>query len=1133
MFRNLSTCVLALLLGLPAVALAQGTGTIAGQVTDETGAGLPGANVVVGGTMLGAATDIDGNYRIIGVPVGTYDITASFAGFASETVTGVDINSGYTRDLSFQLGEDDQQLEEVVVEFTRPIIENDAIGAPRVVSGEDIQNLPVRGVAAVAALQASTVTTEGTSDLYIRGGREQEVAYYVDGVKVVNPSGGLDALVGVNQQAIQEQEMLIGSIPARYGDVQAGVISITTRTGGERFFGSAEAITSEGLDAYGYNLVSLSLGGPVVPGRVGFFLSGQGNFEADANPYGVQTYRLSDEAYADLLANPQYVRLSQEGQEDIYVPFPWEEATRRAEQGDTLDASELEGLLGDQIPEGYGISGTLVNAPETFTEDRFELGRGKDDPLQDLTLNGNLNFDLTNTLSLRVGGGLVTRRRETYTFANSLYNRDAFYNDDRDSWRAYGTFRQRLSSNAFYQIQGEFQDFTRVQYPNTFSSDVRDIIRYGDVDDANAELARRYFVRLGDTYARVFDRDSDSRPSVVSNTFSLSGRPNNRYIRQHDQQFRISGSATTQLAVHQVEFGGEYEQQTRRLFDILTAAPLAGYIADADGNESTAPGLPEGGARTYEEIPYEAFRELYTARYGYNYLGTEEVDDEDITQYFPDEATGVRGNTNLAPYKPIYYAGYVQDKIEFQDLVINLGLRVDVFDNNAQVLRDPFAPQPIQRVEDLQGEATQGLPSNAEDDWAVYFNSSTGAVVGYRDVDGIFYNEEGSRVRREEITQTLQGIVQETDEPREAAFEEYTPKVSVMPRVGVSFPVTDRALFFASYNVTSQRPTEQAFATIADYEVLTGQDQRIPNPRLEPELTTQYELGFRQRLGERAALTLSGFFRTQDNKISNRRLDGGAPSYGTYLNADFTTTKGLEVGFDLRRTNNLAVTANYTLSFAQGTGSDAGATATIVWRGSFFPDFISPADFDQRHTANVTVDYRFAENEGPMVGGVRLLENFGVNVLGQFGSGQRYTPLETPGPGEGFSVIDSFSPNARGTINSATLPATSRIDLRVDRGFNLGFGGASLKAYLWVQNIFNTRNVLAVYRSTGLPDEDYYLISDAGDVFLNNAPDAAGRAFNYAAYTSGPVNNGGSQSSGEPFFYGLPRRIRLGLLLDF
>ena len=104
-----------------------------------------------------------------------------------------------------------------------------------------------------------------------------------------------------------------------------------------------------------------------------------------------------------------------------------------------------------------------------------------------------------------------------------------------------------------------------------------------------------------------------------------------------------------------------------------------------------------------------------------------------------------------------------------------------------------------------------------------------------------------------------------------------TPQVTFMPRVGVSFPVTDRALFFASYNVTSQRPTERAFTPFRTFEELTGRRTRARRTRPEPERTTQYELGFRQRVGERAALTLSGFYRTQENKISQPAAPGGLP----------------------------------------------------------------------------------------------------------------------------------------------------------------------------------------------------------------------------------------------------------------
>ena len=1134
MLRNLGTLVLMLLLATPLAAVAQNTGKLAGRVVDDLGDPLPGANVVVEGTQLGAATDIDGNYFIIGIPVGEYPVTASFVGYQTQTVEDVQISSGYTTEQNFELGP--QELGEVTVVYERPIIQKDAIGAPRVVSGEDIQNLPIRGVADVAAIQNGVVNNGREGDLFIRGGRDEEVAYYVDGVKVTG-----SAPVGVNQAAIAEQEMLIGTIPARYGDVQSGVISITTKSGGTEFFGSAEVITSEVLDDFGYNLGSLSIGGPIIPGRLDFFLSGQGTFERDYNTYSIDTYRLSDEDFAFLQQNPQVLRTVcadpdgcgegfAEGDEQ-FIPLNselfFEDGTFR--EGVTVEG--LRDILGDQIGDGFELAANdlLVNAPETYTADRFDLERGKDAPQQNYTFNGNVTLNLTDALSLRLGGGYDTQHTEQFSFRNSLYNRDRFYNNERESWRAYGTFRQRLSDNAFYQIQGEYQDYQFVLYPEGFSSNVEDALFYGDIDDEYNAIARRYLVLRGGEFQQLYNSDQTGSPSSVGGTFNLPGARLTRFQQAHYQQLRFSGSATTQLGVHQIEFGGEYEQRTRRFFDIAGAA-LAQYYNDGDA-VTEVEGIPEGGVTSYDQLPFEAIESRIVTRYGYNYLGTEEVDSQDIDAYFNNESTDV------APYEPIYYAGYIQDKIEFRDLVINLGLRVDVFDNNSLVLLDPYAPLPIARAnyagfanpEDplFQGDDFS-VPGGIGSDYAVYFNDA-GNVVGYRDLDGNFFDTEGIATTANDITGAASGQVQGVDAPRSSAFTDYEPEVTFMPRVGVSFPVTDRALFFASYNVTSQRPTENAFTPFTTFEVLTGQDSRTSNPALEPERTTQYELGFRQRVGERAALTLSGFYRTQENKISNRTLFGAFPSYGTYLNADFTTTKGVELGFDLRRTSNLSINANYTLSFASGTGSDAASTGTVVWRGSYFPNFISPADFDQRHTGNVSLDYRFGDDEGPMLGGARILENFGVNVLASFGSGQRYTPIAA----SNFNVNDSFTAPVTGAINSQTLPATSRIDLRIDRGFDLGFGNTRLKAYLWVQNLLDTENVIAVYRATGLPDQDGYLLSAGGQTFLTNAPDPEGRAFNYDAYVGGPVNVGGSQSSGGGFFYGPPRRIRLGFLLDF
>lgn len=1140
MLRNLSTLVLMLLLATPLVAVAQTTGTLAGRVTDDLGDPLPGASVVIQGTQLGTATDVDGNYRIIGIPVGQHDVQASFIGYEPQTVQAVQISSGYTTQQDFRLVSDTEQLGEVIVEYERPIIQRDAVGVPRVVTGEELENLPVRGVASVAALQGGVVANAGVGGLFVRGGRSQEVAYYVDGVKITTA-----AALAVNQQSIAEQEMLIGTIPARYGDVQSGVISITTKSGGSEFFGSVEAITSEVLDAYGYNTGSLSLGGPILPGRASFFASIAGQTLADASPFGVPIYSLKSDARDFLLAHPQSFRLNCtdpgtcEGGDVIFAAFTPENIPSGTPWADIL---EDPGAYGIEIPEGYGFAllrddenrvqgPVLVQTAETLTPDQFVSQKAKDNPYRNLTFNGNVTADLLQTLSLRLGGAFETSREETFSYSGSLYNPDNYSIDDRQSYRVYGTVRHRLAENAFYQLQAEYSNFDRTYHPQRFSDDIRDIVYYGDVHRPENARASEYLIIQGPNLATQA-RSGALGSRAAFSTFLLPGALSSTYLKQQNSTLRFSGSATTQLGVHQLEFGAEFEQQTRRLFQ-LVGSPMAGYMSGPDGPTFTYPGMPEEGVESYDELGYEAFKQTGSSYlyYGYSFNGLEKVNSQDISAFAAGE------NYNVAPYKPIYYAGYIQDKIEYRDLVINLGLRVDVFDNNTQVLRDMYAPYPITRAGDLdnfEDFASVGIGS----DYAAYFSNTNdlSTIVGFRDLDGNFYDLDGNRINRQLVESTRSGRVNVLDEGLSPEmFVDYEPQVTFMPRVGVSFPVTDRALFFASYNVTGQRPTEAAFTPFSVYDGLSI-GTVYQNPDLKPERTTQYELGFRQRVGERAAVTLSGFYRTQKNKIAMRDMQrqgaGDRFAYTTYHNVDFTTAKGVELGFELRRTSNVAIDANYTLSFAEGTGSDANTASNIAWLTREFPNILAPTDFDRRHSLSASVDYRLGEGEGPELFGARPLANFGFNVLGTFRSGLPYTPA-----GSVLPLWESAALPAEGTINNTRLPSVTQVDLRIDRSFDVGFG--ALKAYLWVQNLLDTRGVLSVHRYSGLPGSSGFLSSRAGQQFLSNEAQNGlyeQALFNLQRFEGGPVNPGNSgyvSGTASGLFYTPPRRIRLGILFNF
>jgi len=103
------------------------TGKIAGKISDAvTGDPLPFVNVIVLGTTIGGASDIDGNYSILNIPPGNYNVKASAIGYNAVTVTNVRVSIDLTTQVDFQLNETSLQLgQDVVVVATKPLIQKD------------------------------------------------------------------------------------------------------------------------------------------------------------------------------------------------------------------------------------------------------------------------------------------------------------------------------------------------------------------------------------------------------------------------------------------------------------------------------------------------------------------------------------------------------------------------------------------------------------------------------------------------------------------------------------------------------------------------------------------------------------------------------------------------------------------------------------------------------------------------------------------------------------------------------------------------------------------------------------------------------------------------------------------------
>jgi hypothetical protein len=293
-------------LAVVALALAGNTGKIAGKITDSvTGEPLPSANVIIEGTTLGASTDLDGNYVILNVPPGLYNVTASYIGYKKTQVTDVRVNVDFTTNVNFALEAGEIELETIVVQGERtPLIRKDLTNPVASISNESLSELPVTEISEVIGLQAG-VTVGDDGALHIRGGYSNEISYTVNGVNVNNPYGNTRS-VGLATNAVQEVSVSVGTFSAEYGQALSGVVNYVTKEGGTRFNGGIRYLTGDHLsnrdelfpyiDDFNLNnvyRVEGSVGGPILDNSLGFYVSGVYNYFG-GTLYGQRLYRPED-----------------------------------------------------------------------------------------------------------------------------------------------------------------------------------------------------------------------------------------------------------------------------------------------------------------------------------------------------------------------------------------------------------------------------------------------------------------------------------------------------------------------------------------------------------------------------------------------------------------------------------------------------------------------------------------------------------------------------------------------------------------------------------------------------------------------------------------------------------------------
>lgn len=490
---------------------------------------------------------------------------------------------------------------------------------------------------------------------------------------------------------------------------------------------------------------------------------------------------------------------------------------------------------------------------------------------------------------------------------------------------------------------------------------------------------------------------------------------------------------------------------------------------------------------------------------GYDYLGNKihhKVSFEDFFNKVDDEGIYTR---ETGSYIPLNYSAYVDYKIKIKGWSIDVGLRLDAFNANQQVLKDPYLWYEAYTVGEMEGNAgfSFSIPSGIANDYVVYVDNvnSPTRITGFRNGDD-WYDVEGKPIQNPNDLDVGSGISPYIIDPTQNnitmdVFTANLVRYNLLPQVSVRKSFLKNLLISLQYNSSVKNPeNEYVYNNPALYYYYMGLSYFRPNGSLKPERVDKLNAGLAYQPWGRFVLSASGFFDHYTSLLSAKIMVGAYPNpYFTYDNFNEPLNNyGTDIGIQYY------------------SGKTSGFNYGITYHLVFNDDQEKYHQYDFRLPRNLLKGYlQFntgyeAEYIGPS-GSVNysLFSNIGLGAFAQFQSGVYYM--------EYYNIIQL------GTTGN--LPISAYLDLKVEKGFRFRQGKYLLNLYCVIQNLFNSKIIYEVYRTTGEPDDDGYLEAPEYQHQISEAVSEASYRYLYASYINNPNN------------YGLPRRTTIGISFSF
>ncbi len=795
------------LFGSPAFAA---LGKVSGTVTDaSTGEPLPGVNVQIAGTQMGAVTNIQGQYFILNVPPGSYTVKFSFMGYIGQDVQGVAVNLDRTTELSAKMKQTVIAGETMTVVAVRPPIDKTMTATKVTFSDELIDNtLPV---ASLNEVLQSSVTTQA-----MRGANKVGVGYLVDGVNVTDPmfavgmastaytnvrhtdnsgtsttgewetsesqsgrtAGMVQTSVNVAQSQVQEVNVIAGTLNAEYS-ASGGIVNLASRSGSDKYSGKVFVRSSMGgLDHAGPNVYD----GVPPDSRMGG--------RSAATVYNDYKQKLLNSTSAKDQAKAGY--------------FDW--SPDKYEYGADPRISAEMFFGGPLTSKGnFFLTGNLLN----------DHGRFPGEFQRNVGTSLKLNYDLTSTNKLTLmgklddGGKLFGWKNRQYTYMYQFFLEGQPVND-RLGAMGYLRWNKFFNASTFLE--------TTVSYVNNHRTygyaPVDGKLQYDNYGDwmllDTKELVDQYFIN---TTSRIFN--------------VTPGNDQNYQIDDWGNQIRVG---------------------------------LPGYLyEDVKSNTAT-------------------FQSNFTKQINFNHQLKAGVQYDYNTIDWYELASSVTGYDKFFPYETVIYklnpwngGGYIQDRIEYQGIIVNAGLRVDAYNMDTQLPKNPLDPVVIDTL------------------------SNSNVVLGMK---------------------------KEVDSKTHVYFS---------PRLGISHPITDNAAMHYSWGIYTTRP--YFGTTLKNYGYFSNPS--LPQWYMydpDPETATAYEIGMNVSFAKDWNFDITAYYRdTRNSGLAGYTLNVNkiAFSSSTYMKAwGYRDSRGIELNLWKRPAAEkyfgfLGLSGNLSVSYAYDKGSSA------------------------------------------------------------------------------------------------------------------------------------------------------------------------------------------------------------------